>query len=179
MSIFEYCPNYRFKDITLTKTTEEHAEELLRCYSDARVIALFNSDNCTTNFECKTIEQMKSLIAYWEKSYDEGTFVRLSVVLNDTYEIIGTVEMYRREENDNFNGYGMLRIDLRSDYEDYDIISQILQIVDRYFYDEFEVAHILTKAPESADDRISALNDADFCPLKQLVTDKYGDYYVK
>jgi len=44
-------------------------------------------------------------------------FVRWTVILNDTNEKIGTIEMFHRIAEDGFNHYGLLRIDLQSIYE--------------------------------------------------------------
>ena len=49
--------------------------------------------------------------------------------MNDTNEKVGTIEMFRRQAEDEFNNYEVLRIDLQSKYEEQKYIDDILEIV--------------------------------------------------
>lgn len=177
--IYEVCPVYKKKLITLRQTNLEDAEELFKCYSDDRAVPFFNSDNCNgDDFHYITIERMKEAIDFWDFSYKERYFVRWTVVLNETNEKIGTIEMFHRIANDEFNHYGVLRIDLQSKYEIQPVINEILEIANENFYEVFNVKAILTKAIQQAEERIAALLNNGYQPLSRKLM-IYDDYYVR
>lgn len=67
--IYEECPIYSKKLITLRQTIIEDAEELLKCYSDEKAVPFFNSDNCDGDtFYYSTTERMKQAIDFWNFS---------------------------------------------------------------------------------------------------------------
>lgn len=179
INVYEECPLYKRELISLRQTKEEDAEELLACYSDPRAVPLFNSDNCNgTDFHFTTIEQMKQIIKTWNYSYERKYYVRWTILLNETSLIIGTIEMFHRSYEDEFNHYGVLRIDLKSEYEVQPILNEILDIADAHFYELFDVHAILTKAVPAASERIKSLLKKGYQPLnKKLMI--YDDYFVK
>lgn len=177
-SIYEECPIYKTKLITLRQTNMEDAQELLKCYSDKKSVPFFNSDNCDgDDFYYTTIERMKQAIDFWNFSYRNRYFVRWTVILNDIGEKIGTIEMFHRIADDEFNHYGVLRIDLQSKYETQLIIDEILEIVNENFYKGFDVEAILTKAIPKATERVVSLVKKGYKPIngKFMI---YDDYYV-
>lgn len=177
--IYEACPIYKNKLITLRQTKQEDAEELLKCYSDQKAVPFFNSDNCHgDDFHYTTLGRMKEAIDFWDFSYKNRYFVRWTVILNEVEEIIGTVEMFHRIAEDEFNHYGVLRIDIQSRYEKQAVIGDLLEIVNEYFYEAFEVEKILTKAIPVANERISALIKNGYQPLNQKFM-IYDDYYYR
>lgn len=179
MNIYEECITYENDLIKLRKTSKEDSEELLKCYSDENAVLLFNSDNCHgDNFYYTTIERMIQAIDFWEYSYENKYFVRWTVILNDTNEKIGTIEMFHRIAEDEFNHYGVLRIDLQSKYETQSIIEAILDISNEFFYEAFDVKMILTKGVLIAKERIKALNNKGYKPINRKFM-IYDDYYCR
>lgn len=177
-NIYQNRPLFSNSLLTLRLTSDEDAEELLNCYSDEAAVPLFNSDNCHgDDFHYTTLDRMKQAIIFWKESYDAGWFVRLTVILNDTGEKIGTVEMFNRDTPSVYGSHGILRIDLMSRYEREDIISAILELADRYFYDAFGVDCILTKAIPGATNRIAALGTNGYTNAKDFEVGPH--YYVK
>lgn len=164
-SIYDQCPVYRSNRVTLRQTADDDAKALLACYSDEKAIPLFNADNCPDDFHYTTLEQMKDEISFWNTSYQKKWFVRWTIIHNDSLEIIGTVEMFNKGILDEIGPYGVLRIDLRSDYEKRQIVQSILDIAERHFYDDFKVKGILTKAVPEAKERIAALNGMGYEPV--------------
>jgi hypothetical protein len=152
------------------------AEELLKCYSDEKAVPFFNSDNCHgDDFYYTTIERMKQAIEFWDFSYKNNYFVRWTVLFDAN--IIGTVEMFHRNADDDFNHYGILRIDLQSKYETKLILDNILEIANENYYKAFKVNAILTKAIPEATERIASLSHNGYQTLnKKLMT--YDNYYV-
>lgn len=177
--VYEVCPTYVNNYITLRKTVLDDGEELLKCYSDKKAVPFFNSDNCNgDDFYYTSIERMNQAIEFWNYSYVNRYFVRWTIILNRTNEIIGTVEMFHRIAEDDFNHYGLLRIDLMSKYENQKIIDNILEIANQSFYLLFDVKAILTKAFPGAEERIISLKKKGYIPLgKKLAT--HDNYYVK
>lgn len=178
INIYEKCPTYKGETITLKQTSMEDAEELLNCYSDEKSVPFFNADNCNgDDFHYTTIERMKQAIDFWDFSYKNGYFVRWTVILNSTNEKIGTIEMFHRIAEDEFNHYGLLRTDLQSKYEKQEVISNILEIANDNFYEAFEVEAILTKAITDADERIVSLEENGYKALNRKFI-IYDDYFV-
>ncbi|QAA33044.1 GNAT family N-acetyltransferase [Clostridium manihotivorum] len=177
--IYEQCPVYKKNLITLRLTEIKDAEDLLKCYSDEKAVPFFNSDNCNgDDFHYTTIERMKQAIDFWDFSYKNKYFVRLTVVLNDTNEKVGTVEMFHRIADDEFNHFGLLRIDLQSNYENKDVISEILDIANENFYEAFEVKEILTKTFSDATERTASLVEKGYYPINRKFM-IYDDYFVR
>lgn len=177
-NVYEECPIFKEKLITLRQTNIEDAQELLECYSDEEAVPLFNSDNCHgDNFHYTTIERMRQAIDFWDFSYKNEYFVRWTVMLNETFEKIGTVEMFHRIADDEFNHCGVLRIDLKSNYEIQPVINEIIEIANNNFYKIFDVKAILTKAIPNATERVSSLLKKGYLPLnKKLMI--YDDYFI-
>lgn len=179
IDIYENCPTYENGKLILRKTTLEDGEALLKCYSDKESVRFFNSDNCNgDDFHYTTLERMNEAIRFWNFSYEHRYFVRFSVIEKLTSEVIGTVEMFHREALDEFNHYGLLRIDLKSEFEKEKYITNILDIVNDNFYRDFNVEIIMTKAIPDAVERIKALKVKSYSPLdKKMVI--YDDYFIR
>jgi hypothetical protein len=176
--IYEECPIYKKKLITLRQTSMEDVQELLKCYSDEKAVPFFNSDNCNgDDFHYTTMERMIQAIDFWKFSYKNKYFVRWTVIFNHTKKKVGTIEMFHRASNDEFNHYGILRIDLQSNYETQPVIDDILEIVNENFYKAFDVESILIKAIPAATERISSLVQKGYQSInRKLVI--YDDYFV-
>lgn len=178
-NVYELCPIYKNEYITLRQTILDDAEELLKCYSDKKSVPFFNSDNCNgDDFYYTTKERMERAIEFWNFSYRNRYFVRWTIILNSTNEIIGTIEMFHRIAEDEFNHYGVLRIDLKSECEKENVIDAILEITNEAFYHLFDVKSILTKAFPESKERIISLKKNGYIPLgKKLMI--YDDYFVR
>jgi ribosomal-protein-alanine N-acetyltransferase len=176
--IYQECPMYKNKLITLRQSNLEDAGELLKCYSDEKAVPFFNSDNCNgDDFHYTTLQRMKQAIDFWQFSYKNKYFVRWTVIFHDTNERIGTIEMFHRLAEDEFNHYGILRFDLQSDYETQLVIDDILEIVNENFYKAFDVEAILTKAIPEATERTYSLLQKGYKPLNKKLG-IYDDYFV-
>ncbi|MDQ7094033.1 GNAT family protein [Desulfosporosinus sp. PR] len=174
-NVYEVCPVYQTEVVTLKQTTLEDASELLQCYSDEKAVLFFNADNCLDDFHYTTLEQMKKEIKFWCDSYQRREFVRWTVILNDTSEKVGTIEMFNRGTVAGIDSCGVLRIDLRSDCENKRIIQDLLEIANRRFYEDFAVKSILTKAIPEARERVCTLRQMGYTPLSF----KKAHYYAR
>ncbi len=179
IDVYKECPILKNDFTILTQTTMEDVEELLKCYSDKDAVKFFNSDNCHgDDFYYTTVERMKQAIDFWNFSYKNRYFVRWTVSLNDINEKIGTIEMFNRGSEDEFNCYGVLRIDLQSKYEKQKYIDDILEIANENFFELFNVNYIITKAITDASERILSLKNKDYVPLNKKIMG-YDDYFIR
>ncbi|MGM9605190.1 MAG: GNAT family N-acetyltransferase [Faecousia sp.] len=161
---------------------KEDAGDLLAVYSDKNALPFFNSDNCHgDNFYYPTLERMNQAIDFWRFSYEKGFFVRWSIVDKTIGKAIGTVELFIRSSDDGLCG-GLLRLDLRSDYEDRQSIENILALL-LPMVPEYFGSTVITKAPIYAVERIAALQALGFAPSEHLLVGEngyaYNGYWVK
>ena len=183
MNIYKSCPTLENDKYILRPVLDSDLDDLLKVYGDVKAVLLFNSDNCHgDDFHYTTKERMKQALDFWKQAYDNGWFVRLSIVDKKSGEAIGTIEEFRRDEKDYFTNCGLLRLDLRSDYEKASEIESILSLIAVPSFDLFGCGIVATKAIPSAIERIKALVAAGFTPSSESLVGhdgtKYYDYYV-
>ena len=181
--VYEKCPIFEDSSYTLRLINNGDCSDLLKVYSDTKSVPLFNSDNCYgDDFHYTTEEQMANAIAFWIDKYEHKDFVRWSIVDNYTREVVGTIELFHRDANDYFTNCGLLRLDLRSDYEVHSKILKILSLILNTTFDLFCCNKIATKAIPDAVERIKALNQLGFklADEKLIGHDdtEYENYYV-
>lgn len=125
---------------------------------------------------------MKQAIDYWLFEYNGEGFVRWSIVCKATGEVIGTIEIFHRDAEDYFTNCGLLRLDVRSDYEIASEIIKILELIIEPTYTLFHCDKIATKAIALATERIKALESLGFEPVGEKLTGhdgiKYDSYFV-
>lgn len=171
--IYDKCPVYTSDHFLMRLVEQGDSEDLLLCYSDPLSVGLMNSDNCTSDFDYRTLDEMNDCISGWLSGYRQGVIVRFSVIDNRNRKAIGTIEMYRKTKD-----IGILRLDLCSAYETQKSILELLGLSVENFYSEFNVKQILTKAIPLATERISALSTYGFTSTEQHAMLPHGDYYV-
>ena len=163
MNIYENCTVLENDRFLVRLTKKEDCDDLLEVYSDKFALPFFNSDNCNgDNFFYSTKERMAEAIQFWTWSYENGWFVRLSIIDKALGKAIGTVEVCYRVSEDAFNGMGILRVDVRSDCERAEVLSGIFKLVVPQMYDMLGCSGIITKVPIYAVERLRAVQDCDF-----------------
>lgn len=176
--VYEKCPvlendKYLFRLVEL-----EDAEDLLKVYSDEKAVLYFNSDNCKgDDFFYKTLKRMQEAIKYWLWEYERKGFVRWSIIDKQSQEAIGTIELFTRNSKDYFNSCGLLRLDLRSDYENKNSIAEMLSIIISTTFELFHCDKIATKAAPVASERIHALKDMGFFASEEKLVGHDGTIY--
>lgn len=183
MNVYENCPVFENERFALRLTTSADAVDLLKVYSDVKSVPFFNGDNCHgDDFYYTTLERMQGAVAFWEEAYRNGWFVRWSIVDKRTEEAVGTIEEFRREADDCFTDCGLLRLDLRSDYEQADKIADILSLIAKPSFDVFGCGMVATKATPEASERRKALIKLGFAeknePLVGNDGTKYYNYFA-
>lgn len=183
MNIYRNCPVIQNENFILRLVADGDLNDLLKIYSDEKAVPFFNGDNCHgDDFHYTTTERMRAALDFWKQAYENGWFVRLAIVDKASDEVIGTVEEFRRDENDFFTNCGLLRLDLRSDYEKSEKIFDILSLISVKSFDMFGCDKVATKAVPSATERIKALSACGYVKSREPLIGhdgtKYYDYYV-
>ena len=168
---YEECPVYAGKYTTLRLVKKDDESDLLKCYADPAARQIFNSDNCNNNFFYDTAEQMRDCIDFWLECYKGGGFVRFAIVDNESGKAIGTVEIFGGD-------YGVLRIDVLSEYETEAYLNELVKTADSFFYD-FGCENIITKAVPIAAARASALTRNGYAPADIGDGSNREHYYLK
>lgn len=181
--VYEYCPSFENDKYLLRLISEEDTSDLLKVYSDDKAVPFFNGDNCNgDDFYYKTLERMKQAVDFWIFSYKERYFVRWSIVDKDTKEVVGTIELFHRDVDAHFYECGLLRLDLRSDYENASEIENIIRLISTTTFDLFYCDKIATKAISKATERRNALYNLGFVVADKKIVGNdgtvYGDYFI-
>ncbi len=184
MNPYEKCPVFENENFLLRLVNDEDVQDLLLVYSDEKAVPYFNSDNCNgDDFHYTSLERMKNAVDFWKNAYGFKAFVRWTIIDKNIGKAIGTIELFNRCADDYFNNCGIMRLDLRSDYEDSEKIKEILSIILQSAFDLFNCTMIATKVPDFADERKAAVTDLKFIYSNEKLIggdDKkeYSDYYV-
>ncbi len=183
MNVYKTCPSFENEKYKLRLIKPDDTADLLKVYSDRKAVPYFNGDNCHgDDFYYTTTERMQQAVDFWVFSYENGYFVRWAIVDKATCEVIGSIEEFLRTENDYFTDCGLLRLDLRSDYEISSEIENILSLIVLPSFDMFGCNKIATKAFPSATERKTALKNCGFAETKEKLIGhdgtEYDCYYV-
>lgn len=178
MNIYEICPELENEKFILRLIKKEDCEDLLKVYSDKNSLAFFNSDGCDgDNFYYETKEKMEQALEFWKLAYDNGWFVRLSIIDKNLSSIIGTVEICLRVSEDEFNNMGILRVDVRSDYEKEELLYGIISLITPNISELLGCNGIVTKTPIYAIERIKAIEKVGFTKSEHYLIGKTGYAY--
>ncbi len=178
VDVYADCPQFENEKYLLRMVKKEDADDLLKVYSDKKAVPFFNSDNCGgEDFYYITEEEMGKAIDYWLWEYSRKGFVRWSIISKKTNEAIGTIELFHRNSADFFTNCGLLRLDLRSDYEKSEEIVNILKLIIEPTYKLFDCDKIATKAIAIANERITALNELSFHQSNEKLIGHDGTEY--
>ena len=178
MNIYKTCPVLENERFLLRVVTKEDCDDLLKVYSDKNALPFFNSDNCNgDNFYYATKERMGKALDFWNFSYENSWFARLAIVDKTVASVIGTIELCLRVSEDEFNHMGILRVDVRSDYEKADMLYNMIVLITPHISEMLGCTGIITKAPIYAVERIKAIQKAGFTKSEHLLMGKNGQTY--
>ena len=178
MDIYSACPVLESEKFIVRLLRDEDAADLLTVYSDKNALPFFNSDNCNgDNFYYATKERMADAMSFWKTAYENRWFAKLSIVDKSVSGVIGTVELCLRVSEDDFNQMGVLRVDVRSDYEKEDCLYDLFSLIAPAFEELLGCKGVLTKAPIYAVERIKAIQKAGFSKSELLLIGQNGYAY--
>jgi len=183
MSPYEKCPVFENENYLIRFVQMTDASDLYLVYSDEKAVPIFNSDNCTNEFYCKTVKQMHQMIEFWQREYQNKYYVRWTIWDKAISQAVGTIELFSRKAEDYFNDCGLLRLDLRSDYEYEDRITAILELILTPAWDLFQCKMIATKVPTFAAERKNAVEKLGFQMSNEVLVGShsgviYTNYFV-
>lgn len=184
MNVYESIPTMEKGEIRLRPVTAEDEAALLRVYGDPLALPFFNSDNCHGDiFYYDTPEKMRRAMDFWRTSWEQGWFVRWAIALRS--EVIGTVELCRREESpdDPYSGMGILRVDVGSAWEKSDVLAAVMDALLPDAYALLNCRTLMTKAAPYAVARVATLTECGFVrsdkPVMGHHGERFGDYWVR
>lgn len=180
--VYEVCPQFENDKYLLRFLSKNDAVDLLKVYSDPKSVSLCNSDGCFGDFYFTSVELMQSVIEAWQVEYQRKNFIRWSIIDKCINKAIGTIELFHRDSKDYFTKCGLLRLDLRSDYENASEIEAILSLIVPKSFEMFQCDKVATKAIAKAHERRTALMKMNFVlSNEQLIGNdgrRYDDYFV-
>lgn len=178
-SVWKDVPVLEDGTFLLRKTKPQDADGLLAVYSDKAALPFFNSDNCDgDNFYYTTSERMQQALDFWTMAYENGWFVRMTILHQETGEILGTAELCRRVSEDAFDNSCILRLDLKSEAERQDVLEPVMKLLIPHLNDWFGTERIITKVPPYAIERAAAAEAAGFVPDEHVLLGKDGTQYT-
>lgn len=112
--VYKNCPAFENDRFLLRFSQLNDASDLVSVYSDKNALPFFNSDNCHGDyFYYPNEERMREAIEFWLRSYSSKWFVRWTIIDKEAHKAIGSIEVFHRSANDDFNHVGVLRLDLK------------------------------------------------------------------
>ena len=183
MDVYKNFPVLESENFIIREVRISDAYDLLQVYSDEKAVPFFNGDNCHgDDFYYTTIERMQEAVKFWLWSYDNGYFVRWSVSDKKKGIVIATVELFHRDDEfEVYGNSGLLRLDLRSDYEKESVIKELLTLLIKPVYDLFG-DKIVTKVRSFATERLNAVKNLGFILPEQALKgqngEEFNDYFV-
>ena len=163
---FFQCPEYNSEHFFIRKMKMEEAAKY------------FNGDCCNDDFYYTDYEKFLNCMEFWESRYEIHDFVRFSVVEKETGTVIGMVEVCPSQKYSVDDQWmGILRIDLRSQYEAF--YDEVLQVMIEHLYDDFGVSALLTKAQEEAKERRGVLKKYHFVSAMDECNISFRDYFLR
>lgn len=178
MNVYESIPTMEKGEIRLRPVTAEDEAALLRVYGDPLALPFFNSDNCHGDiFYYDTPEKMRRAMDFWRTSWEQGWFVRWTIALRS--EVIGTVELCRREESpdDPYSGTGILRVDVGSAWEKSDVLAAVMDALLPDAYALLNCRTLMTKAAPYAVARVATLTECGFVRSDKPVMGHHGERF--
>lgn len=161
---YEICPVLETDSFMLRLVSEEDAEDLLVCYSDPKSQEIFDSENCISNLHYTTVDEMTHCIRFWLSEYHRKMYVRFSIVDKKSQKPVGTVEMFNAKGFLSEYDGGILRIDIASQYESTNYLSELLLLANNRFYELFGTEMIVSKGRPAGNNRVRALIASGYKP---------------
>lgn len=117
---------------------------------------------------------------YWLSCYEARDFVRWSVLDKGSGLLIGTIEVcpslkYAVDGRQ----MGILRIDLKSEYEQWPVLKELMDVLVCHIYEDFEVASVIMKIQKDARERQKLIKEYQFVTAKEECNISLEGYYIR
>ncbi|MDD3171964.1 MAG: N-acetyltransferase [Bacilli bacterium] len=183
MKIYERIPTFENNRLIIREVLESDIKDLTKVYGDRLALPFFNSDNCKGDiFYYHTLKKMKDALSFWDYSYRNRYFVRLSIFDKKIKKTIGTIEICMRVSKDDYNNVIMFRLDVASKYEQVALLKEIIDLIVPHIPNETGLKQIVTKIPLYAVERTKAFKNYGFKPTDTYLVGEdgypYKDYWM-
>lgn len=179
MDVFTTCPAYETEHFRIQKLELRDAEELFSCYSDPDAARFFNGDCCGDDFYYTDKDKFRECVEYWLSRYEAGDFVRWSIQDKEKKSLIGTIEVCPSLKYAvDGKMMGILRIDLKSEYEKQAVLEELMDILMVHIYEDFQVVSVIMKIQKEAEERQKLIRKYQFVSAKEECNIAFSDYYV-
>lgn len=180
MNVFIVCPVYETEHFRIRKLEKEDAEGLFACYSDREAARFFNGDCCGDDFYYTDRNKFRECVEYWLSRYEAQDFVRWSIQDKDRQVLIGTIEVCPSLKYAvDGKRIGILRIDLKSGYEKWEVLKELMDVLVDNIYEDFNVASIIIKIQKDAEERQKLIKRYQFVAAKDECNISLNDYYIR
>ena len=180
MDVFTVCPEYETDHFKIRKLEAGDVEGLFPCYSDPEAARYFNGDCCGDDFYYTDKEKFRECVEYWLSRYEAQDFVRWSIQDKEKKFLIGTVEVCPSLKYAvDGKMMGILRIDLKSEYEYWTVLKELMDVLVCHIYEDFEVVSIIMKIQKDAAGRQKLLKEYQFVNAKEECNISLENYYIR
>ena len=180
MNVFSVCPEYETGHFKIRKLKAEDADELFLCYSDPEAAFFFNGDCCGDDFYYTDKDKFRECVEYWLSRYEAQDFVRWSIQDKEKKFLIGTVEVCPSLKYAvDGKMMGILRIDLKSEYEYWTVLKELMDVLICHIYEDLEVASIIMKFQKDAFERQKLIKEYQFVAAREECNISLEDYYIR
>lgn len=180
IKVFEKCPEYQSEHFYIRQMKMTDADELFQCYSNPKAAKYFNGDCCSDDFYYTDYSKFQMCMEYWEERYRAKDFVRFTILNREKEEAIGMIEICPSYKY-SADGFcmGILRMDLRPEYEIEEAVQELLNLILENVYSDFGVKSVIIKAQEYAHVRRKALKKLHFVSAKEECNISFNDYFIR
>ena len=180
MDAFMVCPVYETEHFRIRQLEIGDTDGLFYCYSDPEAARYFNGDCCGDDFYYTDKEKFRKCVEYWLDRYELQDFVRWSIQDKERDQLIGTIEVCPSLKYAvDGRKMGILRIDLKSEYERLDVLKELMDILLANIYEDFEVASVIMKIQKDAEERQKLIQEYQFVNAKDECNISLEDYYIR
>lgn len=180
MDAFMVCPIYETEHFRIKQLEIDDVDDLFFCYSDPEAARYFNGDCCGDDFYYTDKEKFRECVEYWLNRYELKDFVRWSIQDKERDQLVGTIEVCPSLKYAvDGRRMGILRIDLKSEYERLDVLKELMDILLANIYEDFEVASVIMKIQKDAEERQKLIQEYQFVNAKDECNISLEDYYIR
>lgn len=178
-SPFIYCPRLKNNRIRIRQLRLDDADKLLSCYQQqGKAPTYFNLDFSNETIPCQNKEQVKNLLKFYLSQSKSKKSVYWTVIDLFNNNSIGVISITPLEKNEDYKNVGLLRMDIKSEYETKEIISAILNMTEQ-LYELFDLNTIISKAWLTSRHRINAMLENGFKESFDRYLIKKDGYFFK
>jgi hypothetical protein len=183
--LFDSNPKIENSKYRIRLVRKKDLKQLLKLYGNKENLKNINVDDCNGDtFYYPTEELLIKKYLFWKHAYENKWFIRQIIFSKIDNKIIGTIEYLKRKGYDSFENAIVIRLDLLLEYENKNVIKEILEFVLAKQLINCNFSKIAIKANEDMEERLLALNEMGFkLSNRKLIgledNKQYKNYYIK